>query len=217
MPADKAPFVIGVVGGDAEFLDRLRSIVDGRTIGSRPVMAKAVVTQAEMRSCQIVFFHDTETRRVPSVIASLQSAPVLLVGEDASFLRQGGMINLFVQHGKIRFEVNRLALDRAAIRLSAALLQFAKANDTAQKTAAGAARQLPVSPPPSYPELARRLQIGGTVRLEVVVRQDGTVKQIKVLGGNPVLADGLTSAVMNWKYEPAAQETVERVEYTFAP
>jgi TonB family protein len=61
------------------------------------------------------------------------------------------------------------------------------------------------------------MNIRGTVRLEAVVRRDGTVKQVKVLGGNPVLADALSSAVMNWRYEPAAQETVENVEQTFAP
>jgi hypothetical protein len=90
LPADNAPFVIGVVGDDAELLDRLRTTIDGRTVGSHPVKAKAVISETEMRSCQIVFFHDSERRLVPSAIASLQSAPVLLVGEDASFLRQGG-------------------------------------------------------------------------------------------------------------------------------
>ena len=217
VPANEAPFVIGVVGGDGEFLDRLRSIVDGRTIASHRVLAKAVVTEAEMRSCRIVFFHNSETRRLQSVVPSLQSAPVLLVGEDPSFLRQGGMINLFLQNGKIRFEVNRQALDRAAIRLSPALLQLAKANDTSPNNATAGGRQLRVSAPPPYPELARRLNIRGLVRLDVVVRRDGTVKQIKVHGGNPVLADALSDAVRNWKFEPAPQETVENVEYTFAP
>ncbi len=217
LPANNAPFVIGVVGGEAQFLERLRATVDGRTIGSHPVMAKSVVAPSEMRSCQIVFFRDTETSRVSSAIASLKAAPVLLVGEDPSFLRQGGMINLFLQNGKIRFEVNRQTLDRAAIRLSPALLQLAKANDSSLNDANPGGRQLQVSVPPPYPELARRLNVKGTVRLEVVVRRDGTVKQVKVLGGNPVLADAVSSTVMNWKYESAAQETKENVEYTFAP
>jgi TonB family protein len=217
LPADKAPFVIGVVGGEARFVDRLRTTVDGRTIGSHPVMAKAVVAEAEIRACQIVFFRYTETRRVPAVIASLHSAPVLLVGEDPSFLGQGGMINLFLQNGKIRFEVNRQNLDRAAIRLSPALLQLAKANDGSLNNATAGGRQLRVSAPPPYPELARRLNIRGLVRLDVVVRRDGTVKQVKVHGGNPVLADALSDAVRNWRYEPAPQETVEDVEYTFTP
>lgn len=217
LPADDAPFVIGVVGGDAEFLDRLRTTIGGRTVGSHPVKAKAVISESEMRSCQLVFFHDSERRLVPSAIASLQSAPVLLVGEDASFLRQGGMINLLLQDGRIRFEVNRQTLDRAAIRLSPALLQLAKANDSPPKTATGGTRQLRVSEPPPYPALARRMNTRGTVRLEAIVRRDGTVKQVKVLGGNPVLADAVSNAVMNWKYEPAPQETVENVEYTFAP
>jgi TonB family protein len=127
------------------------------------------------------------------------------------------MINLFFQNGTIRFEVNRQTLDRAAISLSPALLQLAKANYSPSKAPAGGTRQLRVSDPPPYPALARRLNIRGTVRLEAVVRRDGTVKQVRILGGNPVLAEALSSAVMNWKFEAAAQETVENVEYTFAP
>lgn len=176
--------------------------------------AKAVRSESEMRSCLLVFFHDTESKRDPSVISSLQTARVLLVGEEPSFLRQGGMINLFLQNGRVRFEVNRKTLERSGIRLSPALLQLAKVDDTALKPTTGT-RQLRSNDPPTYPELARRLNIRGAVRLRVVVRPDGTVKEVHVLGGNPLLAQELSRAVMNWKYEPAAEQTSERVEYTF--
>lgn len=216
-PASNSPFVIGVVGADQEFLRGLLAMIDGRTVDSHPITARIVRSEPEMRSCQIVFFHDTERKRVPAAIASLLSAPVLMVGEESSFLQQGGMINLVVQDGRIRFEVNRPAVDRVGITLSPALLQLAKAGNSPPKGVAGKSRQLRVSSPPLYPELARRAQLKGSVRLEAVVRRDGTVKQVRVLGGSPVLADALASAVKDWQYEPSGQETVEQVEYTFVP
>jgi TonB family protein len=214
-PAANSPFVIGVTGEDEVFLKGLRTIIDGRTVESHPMIAKVVTQESEMRYCQLVFFHSTASRRQPTVIGSLQSAAVLLVGEDPSFLQQGGMINLYPQNGRIRFEVNRQALDRAGIRLSSALLELAKADDSSPRTAASGKRQLRVSPPPSYPELARRLRISGMVHLQAVVRRDGTVIDVKVLGGNPLLAEALSHAVMSWKYDPAARETVEQVDYSF--
>jgi TonB family protein len=53
------------------------------------------------------------------------------------------------------------------------------------------------------------------VKLEVVVREDGSVQSAKVLGGNPVLIDAATDAVRKWRFEAASRETVEVVEIRF--
>ena len=41
---------------------------------------------------------------------------------------------------------------------------------------------------PTIPELAKKLNLTGTVRIEVIIAPDGTVKRSRVLGGHPVLA-----------------------------
>ena len=66
-----------------------------------------------------------------------------------------------------------------------------------------------------YPEIAKRMQIGGVVKLEVVVRGDGRVKSTKVLGGSPVLIQAATTAVEKWKFEVAPQDTTEVVQVVF--
>ena len=60
---------------------------------------------------------------------------------------------------------------------------------------------------PVYPELAKANHITGSVRLEVVITPQGGVRTVKVLGGNPVLADAAERAVKNWKYEAGTEET----------
>lgn len=60
---------------------------------------------------------------------------------------------------------------------------------------------------PVYPELAKVNNISGSVRLEIVISPQGSVKQVKILGGNPVLADAAERAVKNWKYEAGTEET----------
>jgi len=50
-----------------------------------------------------------------------------------------------------------------------------------------------------------------------VVKPDGTVKEVKVLGGHPLLADALVRAVMQWKYQAASKETMEIVKFSFGP
>ena len=68
---------------------------------------------------------------------------------------------------------------------------------------------------PDYPELARRMNIHGVVKLEAVVRPNGTVKTTRVLGGNPVLVDAATTAVTKWKFQPGQAETTEVVQVSF--
>ena len=70
---------------------------------------------------------------------------------------------------------------------------------------------------PVYPALARRMNMRGVVKLEVVVRANGTVRSAKIVGGNPVLVDSAADAVQKWKFEPAANETTGIVEVTFEP
>ena len=68
---------------------------------------------------------------------------------------------------------------------------------------------------PSYPELAKKMHIRGVVRVEAVVKANGTVKSTRVLGGNPVLVDAAIEAVGKWKFEPGQSETTEIVQLTF--
>ena len=68
---------------------------------------------------------------------------------------------------------------------------------------------------PAYPELAKKMHIHGAVKVEAVVRPNGTVKSTRVLGGNPVLLVAAQGAVTKWKFEPAQGETTEIVQLAF--
>ncbi len=70
---------------------------------------------------------------------------------------------------------------------------------------------------PMYPDLARKMQIHGTVRVEVVVAPNGKAKFTQVIGGNPLLAKAAVDAIEKWKWVPAPQETKELIELNFHP
>jgi TonB family protein len=76
-------------------------------------------------------------------------------------------------------------------------------------------RKAKSSPPPEYPELARKMKIEGIARVLLTVNSDGTVVKVKDLGGNPVLVDALAQAARKWKYEPAERESDIEVRYEF--
>jgi TonB family protein len=70
---------------------------------------------------------------------------------------------------------------------------------------------------PVYPELARKMNLTGTVKVEVVVAPNGTVKEAKVVGGHPVLAGAALDAVRKWRFEPASMESSGVVDFKFEP
>ena len=77
-----------------------------------------------------------------------------------------------------------------------------------------AGRKLKVKVSPQYPELARKMNVSGSVRLELLVAANGQVKSVKPLGGHPLLIDAAESAVKQWKYEPGPEAT-EVIEIHF--
>jgi TonB family protein len=70
---------------------------------------------------------------------------------------------------------------------------------------------------PAYPELARKMNLTGTVKVEVVVAPNGSVKDAKVVGGHPVLANAAMEAIKKWRFEPAAMESSGVVDFKFEP
>lgn len=55
---------------------------------------------------------------------------------------------------------------------------------------------------PVYPKLAAARQIEGPVTLQGIVKEDGSIHDLKVLGGDPVLAQAALQAVGRWRYAP---------------
>ncbi len=58
------------------------------------------------------------------------------------------------------------------------------------------------SPPPDYPQLAKRAGLQGVVRLQVRLKTDGSLSVEKVLEGEPALVEAATAAIQQWKATP---------------
>jgi TonB family protein len=77
------------------------------------------------------------------------------------------------------------------------------------------ARRLMIRIEPNYPETLKRLNIGGTVRLRILISAKGNVEEIQVLGGNPILCESAALAVKKWVYAATNSRTVAEVSILF--
>lgn len=55
---------------------------------------------------------------------------------------------------------------------------------------------------PQYPQLARNARIQGTVRLSAIIGKDGSIQELQVLDGHPLLIPAAIQAVKEWRYKP---------------
>jgi protein TonB len=104
-----------------------------------------------------------------------------------------------------------------AIYLLVAALVFCLPLSVGQQNDSGGARKVLSRVMPVYPELARRTNVTGTVKLDALIAADGKVAATEVVGGNPILIQAAVDAVRKWKFEASAQQTKERIELKFNP
>jgi hypothetical protein len=78
-------------------------------------------------------------------------------------------------------------------------------------------RKVIVQVEPEYPDFLREGHFEGLVRLELTVRPNGIVSNVRVKGGNPILAQYASRAVFRWKFAASPAESTEEVIFHFLP
>jgi TonB family protein len=68
---------------------------------------------------------------------------------------------------------------------------------------------------PEYPDTLKRLNISGTVRLQLAIAPSGNVETVEVLGGNPILGEAAVAAVKQWVYTAGHSRTVAELSISF--
>lgn len=96
-----------------------------------------------------------------------------------------------------------------------AVLAFVVTASIAALPAFGADRKVERRVAPDYPELAKRMHIEGTVRVQVTVAPDGSVTQARTLSGNRMLAPAAADAIKKWRFEPGAATSTENIAIDF--
>ena len=98
---------------------------------------------------------------------------------------------------------------------SMTLLAFLGAFALAQSSSDEGKRKVKTRVAPVYPELAKRMNVTGRVKIEVMITPDGRVKSTRAVGGHPLLVQACTDAVKEWKFVTAPEETTQVVECEF--
>jgi len=107
----------------------------------------------------------------------------------------------------------RFLLSFAAI-LMLALLPVRPASVFGQSTAK-TARKVVVRVEPNYPDFFRNGHFESRIVAAATVLPSGSVSNVEIKAGNPMLANFAAKALMKWKYAPGPDKTIEEVIFNF--
>jgi hypothetical protein len=112
--------------GENPFGGALERAIAGKLVGGHPFVLRQIATAQQTVSCHILFVGSAERKRFRSIATSLKDSGVLTVGEFQGFTSDGGVINFKLDEGKVRFEINLEAAERANLHISSKLLTLAQ-------------------------------------------------------------------------------------------
>ena len=112
------------VYGPHRFGDALDTL-EGNRVGDRPLRVRYLRDMRVADSCQILFITASEGRRALQLLRAAPVTGLLTIGETRDFTDRGGVIGLIKIGGKVKFEINEAAAERAGLAISAQLLRLA--------------------------------------------------------------------------------------------
>lgn len=124
-PGVDAPLQICLLGQDP-FGNEFEEVIGDKSVNGHRIEVIHPSGVPQARGCQIIFVSSSEKRKALEILRGLRGASVLTVGDTAGFAGMGGIINFVLDDGRVRFEINMKAAERAHLKVSARLLTVAK-------------------------------------------------------------------------------------------
>ncbi|MBL8798248.1 MAG: YfiR family protein [Planctomycetia bacterium] len=131
VPGDR--FVIGVLGKNQ--FKAVVEILEKQEVSGRKVEVKEFKTMQDYRPCHLLFISSEPAGnnpkeqpgdRLASALAALKQQPVLLVADTPGLAGRGAMLNLYLEKGTVRYEINVEAIKAVGLTPKADLQKYGK-------------------------------------------------------------------------------------------
>lgn len=118
-------FIIKVIG-DRQYFKTISKFYTKHKIRNKTVKVSYVDDIKKIKSCHILFITEISPKKLNKIVEFTKETPILTVSDTKGYALSGVLINLFNVDNKIRFEINKKAVDNTGLVLSYHLLKFAK-------------------------------------------------------------------------------------------
>lgn len=124
MNDDVESFKCCIIGEDP--LVKFLTQFNDETLMGKTIRVKRVSDTGSFGECHLLFVCESEKRKLAEIMKSIESKPVLTIGNMNGFTKSGGIINLIMQDDSVHFEINPEAGKKAGLEINSKLLRIAK-------------------------------------------------------------------------------------------
>jgi hypothetical protein len=123
-PSQNGDFVIGVVG-NSPILVELEAIAATKKVGARSIVVKKLAASADLSGCQMIFVSEGQSGSLGSISSKLAGKNILIISETNGGAKKGAGINFVIIDDKMKFELNKGAVERQGLKVSGDLTKLA--------------------------------------------------------------------------------------------
>ena len=117
-------FVIGVVGNDP-LTPFIEQAIKGEWIETHVIRLEKYRSAAEIKKCHLLYVSSDDPEEVREILRIAARKKILTVGDTPNFVRWGGMIRFYTEHGKLRLQINNTIAKAEGFKISSKLLRVA--------------------------------------------------------------------------------------------
>ena len=115
--------MVGVLGNDG-LATSLRTM--GKLGNGRDVAVRSLGEGESLGQCQVLYFSGISDRVAAATLARVSTLPVLTVGEQEHFTRLGGIIRVYQEGNRLRFDVDVSHASAVRLKISSRVLNLAR-------------------------------------------------------------------------------------------
>jgi hypothetical protein len=137
--ANNSQIIIGIIGedpfGPATNVFKGKSIEEHKLLLTRFEGIEQIKKMPEkeknkhldaIKTCHLLFICQSEQKQLRDIIEIVRNSSVLTVADTDGFIEAGGIINLFTEENKIRFDINQVTAENTGLKIRSQLLRLAK-------------------------------------------------------------------------------------------
>jgi hypothetical protein len=118
-------FSIAVIG-ENKFGNAIDKIFKDVKVNNKEVRINYISSIDEINNCMILIITDSKKYSLDEILHYTAGKPILTIGETKGYGKKGVIINMYLDDNYIRYEINRTALNKSGLKISAKLLEIAR-------------------------------------------------------------------------------------------
>lgn len=123
--ATNATFNVCVAGSE-KLHTAVKKAVSNKIAWGKALTSEYIDHLGNVSNCQVIFLGFSDRRKIQNWISSTENKQVLTISDNKDFIKTGGIIQLVIVGGKVRFDINQSALAKSQLEMSSKLLSLAR-------------------------------------------------------------------------------------------